>query len=54
MPAEYVAIQTDDDWEFPYAQKILDIPDTSRLVIDLGFNFSFYDNIFLEAGESCL
>ena len=43
MPDEYVAVQTDDEWEFPYAEQILGISDTSRLVIDLGFNFPFYD-----------
>ena len=42
MSDQYVAEQIDERWEFPYADKILGISDTSRLVVDLGFSFPFY------------
>lgn len=42
MTDQYVAEEDDTRWDFPYADKILDISDTSRLVVDLGFSFPFY------------
>jgi len=42
MADQYVAERVDKRWDFPYADKILDISDTSRLVVDLGFSFPFY------------
>ena len=42
MADEYVAELINEQWNLPFADQILGISDTSRLVVDLGFDFSFY------------
>ncbi len=42
MTNQYVAEKIDERWEFPNAEKILGISDTSRLVVDLAYSFPFY------------
>ncbi len=46
MADEYVAELIDEQWQLPFAEKILGVSDTSRLVVDLGFDFSFYGKTY--------
>jgi len=46
MTNEYVAEQINEQWDIPFAEKILGISDTSRLVVDLDFDFNFYGKTY--------
>ena len=43
---QYVAQKVDERWDFPFADKILGISDTSRQVVDIGFSFPFYGEVY--------
>jgi len=44
---QYQAYKTEESWTWPSgAEKVLGISDTSRMVVDLGFSFSFYGETY--------
>ncbi|MCD6347070.1 MAG: T9SS type A sorting domain-containing protein, partial [Bacteroidales bacterium] len=44
---QYIAYRTDENWAWPSsAEKILGINDTSRLMVDIGFPFTFYGTTY--------